>query len=1197
MQSAHQNDVQSKNGTNSTVHSLHERITPALVTCATPSATKEKKPGKRGPKFRGKSKATIKTKPRKFDLKGSRIVSIQLLSNLIQTVSKHSIQCEGLCKIVDEIRHGMGSEIIVKCAKEDCSFKIVFRTTSKAKGLKGYNRFLVNYRAVWGQMSTGGGHEKLTENMSCLNVPVMSKSAYLKIEREIGEAWHEILSEEIDMAGKEELSLAKEHNNMCDDGFPFIKVVIDGGWSKRSHGHSYDAKSGVVIIIGKRTKKPLYIGLRNKFCSVCAHQRRKGEQPRKHLCFKNWEKSSREMESDALVEGFQLSEKMHGLRYLRIVGDGDSSVLKEIRTRVSYGHLVEKNECANHACKNLRSRLEKFLSENPQFKGKGRLTAKRVKYLVAIARKAIKYRSQTLDSNGLVNDFRNAPYHVFGDHSNCIKEQCRKKQEKTGKKAETTGKVEDTSGNEAGKLGVDVESEMRKEEEMFEREVEASEKAPKPSDKEGNAGMGKEKKSEETAEACAKVRETSRKKSKTPRTGAETSGKAAEKSAEEIGKNEMGKETSEKKKISEKAAETLDREETSRKEKQKESEETGESSGEEEGIPTKEAQTLGTETEKADAIHSVTNQAARQVDYDMGLEEGKTCSLLAKISELEKMETENEIKEDEIEEAMSSETGSISSLPPGLLDGVKRCFDRLVAKASDLVHNETSNLAECYMNIRCKFDGGKVINRIQKGSFQYRSYGAALQMAKGADWSAPSWKDVFSQNAGEIHEDISQRRACKRKYNREKQLTEAAKRRRIEYKFKSNDQTPSALKAYGEAASQPDVTPEQLKMHCSEYYEKEVSNVTEEFIVRTMTETTGQTASDGAEKWRRERRKRLTSSDFGKICKMRQTTKTTKFVENKLYGKFQGNEYTDCGLQKEAVIIDRYKSEMSSNGRPVKVQRTGFWISKENPWLGCSPDGLVTDDNEKVSPEGGIECKYLPSIGQHTFDDVFRVNKARFSKKERSANVEDHSTSEEKDKKYPNFPLENTLKGTQLKRNHNHYFQVLGNMALTKRQWWDYALLADNDFYTERIYFNRSDWEKAKGKLKHFYFSGLLPELALPRFTWKQEIRDMKDPSVTTAYLDSIAAGRGIIQPLASSSKIIRQPFMSVAGANIEVQKSEKFKKDNEFGSILHAEVKDIKEFERSTEISSLSNTQAAAAIRRAKNTIRRRQARFKEKH
>ena len=83
------------------------------------------------------------------------------------------------------------------------------------------------------------------------------------------------------------------------------------------------------------------------------------------------------MESDALVEGFQLSEKMHGLRYLRIVGDGDSSVLKEIRTRVSYGHLMEKNECANHACKNLRSRLKKFLSENPHFKGKGRLTARK----------------------------------------------------------------------------------------------------------------------------------------------------------------------------------------------------------------------------------------------------------------------------------------------------------------------------------------------------------------------------------------------------------------------------------------------------------------------------------------------------------------------------------------------------------------------------------------------------------------------------------------------------------------------------------------------------------------------------------------------------------------------------------------------------------------------------------------------------
>ena len=32
-------------------------------------------------------------------------------------------------------------------------------------------------------------------------------------------------------------------------------VIVDGGWSKRSHKHSYNANSGVAIIIGKATGK------------------------------------------------------------------------------------------------------------------------------------------------------------------------------------------------------------------------------------------------------------------------------------------------------------------------------------------------------------------------------------------------------------------------------------------------------------------------------------------------------------------------------------------------------------------------------------------------------------------------------------------------------------------------------------------------------------------------------------------------------------------------------------------------------------------------------------------------------------------------------------------------------------------------------------------------------------------------------
>ncbi len=51
-------------------------------------------------------------------------------------------------------------------------------------------------------------------------------------------------------AGQEEKKIAEE-NGRFHEGVPAITVIVDGGWSKRSHKHSYNAKSGVAIIIGK----------------------------------------------------------------------------------------------------------------------------------------------------------------------------------------------------------------------------------------------------------------------------------------------------------------------------------------------------------------------------------------------------------------------------------------------------------------------------------------------------------------------------------------------------------------------------------------------------------------------------------------------------------------------------------------------------------------------------------------------------------------------------------------------------------------------------------------------------------------------------------------------------------------------------------------------------------------------------------
>ena len=50
-----------------------------------------------------------------------------------------------------------------------------------------------------------------------------------------------------------------------------------------------------------------------------------------------------------MLEGFRLSEQTHGIRYMRIIGDGDSSVMATLQQSVVFGPLIQRIECAHHA--------------------------------------------------------------------------------------------------------------------------------------------------------------------------------------------------------------------------------------------------------------------------------------------------------------------------------------------------------------------------------------------------------------------------------------------------------------------------------------------------------------------------------------------------------------------------------------------------------------------------------------------------------------------------------------------------------------------------------------------------------------------------------------------------------------------------------------------------------------------------------
>ena len=84
------------------------------------------------------------------------------------------------------------------------------------------------------------------------------------------------------------------------------------------------------------------------------------------------------MEADIIVIGFLEAERVHGVRYMKFVCDGDSPVYPAlVQNGPVRGNAVRKLECTNHACRCYWGVFECLVQENPSsYKGSGRLTQK-----------------------------------------------------------------------------------------------------------------------------------------------------------------------------------------------------------------------------------------------------------------------------------------------------------------------------------------------------------------------------------------------------------------------------------------------------------------------------------------------------------------------------------------------------------------------------------------------------------------------------------------------------------------------------------------------------------------------------------------------------------------------------------------------------------------------------------------------------
>ncbi|KAB0802471.1 hypothetical protein PPYR_04657 [Photinus pyralis] len=316
--------------------------------------------------------------------------------------------------VKEEVRWGTGliSKIIFKCTA--CPNEYSYFTEDPKK-----ERSKINFGAVWGTLAVGSTYGHLEEFLSVIDVPPLTLYKFKQIENELANAWKDSFFSDMEENGKEERKRAIKAGQIDTDGTPYTTVYLDGGWSKRSYGHSYNASSGTAIIVGKLSGKLLYLGVRNKYCSICARAANKQIPIGQHVCYKNWSGSSSSMEADIVVEGFCRSQEMHGIRYKYFIADEDSSVYAKIRAKVPYGEQVQKVECTNHVIKNFGKALRFIKNDkNVHLQARKLLTGKIIEELGNRVQNAI-YDNALGDVESLKADVVNSPYHVFKDHRSC----------------------------------------------------------------------------------------------------------------------------------------------------------------------------------------------------------------------------------------------------------------------------------------------------------------------------------------------------------------------------------------------------------------------------------------------------------------------------------------------------------------------------------------------------------------------------------------------------------------------------------------------------------------------------------------------------------------------------------------------------------------------------------------------------------
>ena len=213
--------------------------------------------------------------------------------------------------------------------------------------------------------------------------------------------------------------------------------------------------------------------------------------------------------------------------------------------------------------------------------------------------------------------------------------------------------------------------------------------------------------------------------------------------------------------------------------------------------------------------------------------------------------------------------------------------------------------------------------------------------------------------------------------------------------------------------------------------------------------------------WFLYRKGRVTASKCKRVASLKPTTSPSKTMKELLVNNTPQSTAMLQGLQNEDSIAEAFINKLDSEGKKgVSITKCGFFISKTHGFLGASPDGIITDEEE--STPGVVEFKYIQVKPGETLTDVLLRQHICLKVQHNNTVI------------------------IQLNKNHKYYFQLYQQMFVTEYHWG--VLIAqgtDGGLFFEKVKFTEEFWSPILKKFELFFDTFLVYELTYPRCsTW-----------------------------------------------------------------------------------------------------------------